>query len=163
MRLNRMMLLLGFVAAAASAAAGTVQVDFVAPTTYADAGRTLAEAQANRDTLARYLQSLGERYLPAGDTLKVDVLDIDLAGTVLPRARGDLRITRGTADIPKIRLRYTLAAADQAARSGEETVRDLNYLGHPVDYAGKDPLRFEKRMLADWFKARFVERKPAAG
>ncbi len=163
LELNRLAVLLGLTAAAAMASAGTVEVDFIAPTRYADAGNTLAEAQANRDTLTRYLQSLGERYLASGEALKVEVLDIDLAGTVRPRIRGDLRVTRGNADFPKIKLRYTLASADKVARSGEETVSDLNYLGHAADYAGSDPLRFEKRMLADWFKARFVAHKAAAG
>ena len=165
MRLNRLTLTLGLLAAGAAASAGTVQVDFIAPTSYSDAGRTLAEAQAYRDTLARYLQALGDRYLAPGEALKVDVLDIDLAGTVRPsrRTQGDLRITRGSADYPRIKMRYSLVSGDKVVRSGEETVSDLNYLGHTPNYSNEYPLRFEKRMLADWFKARFVEHKAAAG
>ena len=164
MRLNRTTFVLCLMAVGASASAGTVQVDFIAPTDFADAGATLADAEANRNTLMHYLQSLGERYLAPGETLKVDVLDIDLAGTVRPsrRAHGDLRITRGSADYPRIKLRYSLISGDKVVRSGEETVRDLNYLGHTTNYANGEPLRFEKRMLADWFKARFVEHKSAA-
>ena len=164
MKLNRLTFTLGLMVAGA-ASAGTVQVDFIVPTSYADAGRTLAEAQANRDTLGRYLQSLGGRYLAAGEALKIDVLDIDLAGTVRPfrRANGDLRITRGSADYPRIKLRYSFVSGDKVVSSGEETVSDLNYLGHTANYANEDPLRFEKRMLADWFKARFVEHRAAAG
>ena len=49
-------------------------------------------------------------------------------------------------------------------QSGEETLTDLNYTRHTSDYSqSSDTLRYEKRLLADWFKARFVEHKAAAG
>jgi hypothetical protein len=146
-------------------AAGTVQVDFVAPDRYSDAGTSRADEEPNRDTLARYLQDLGERYLPDGDVLQISVLDIDLAGHVRPARRGtvDIRVVRGGADWPRIKLRYTLRAGDKVLQSAEETVADLDYLSHRTDYAARDPLRYEKRMLADWFRARFVEHRPAAG
>ncbi len=48
----------------------------------------------------------------AGQVLKIDVLDLDLAGTVRParRGAGDIRIVRGGADAPHIRVRYALTA-----------------------------------------------------
>ena len=113
-------------------AAGTVEVSFVEPARYSDAGRDPVESRRNEDTLARYLEGLGERYLAAGQTLKIDVLDLDLAGTVRPsrRGTGDIRIVRGGADAPHIRVRYSLAAGGQVVKSAEEVITDLNYLGH---------------------------------
>ena len=146
-------------------AAGTVEVSFVEPARYSDAGRDPVESRRNEETLARYLEGLGERYLTAGQVLKIDVLDLDLAGTVRParRGAGDIRIVRGGADAPHIRVRYTLTADSQVVKSAEETVTDLNYFGHASDYAKVDPLRIEKRMLDDWFKSRFVAAKALAG
>ena len=146
-------------------AAGTVEVSFVEPSRYSDAGRDPVESRRNEDTLARYLEELGARYLAAGQVLKIDVLDLDLAGTVRParRAAGDIRIVRGGADAPHIRVRYSLTADGQVVKSAEETVTDLNYFGHANDYAKTDPLRIEKLMLDDWFKSRFVAAKALAG
>ena len=146
-------------------AAGTVEVSLVEPTRYSDAGRDPVESRRNEDTLVRHLEGLGERYLAAGQVLKIDVLDVDLAGTVRParRSAGDIRIVRGGADAPHIRVRYSLTVGGQVVQSAEETVTDLNYLVHVSDYSTVDPLRIEKRMLDDWFKARFVAAKALAG
>ena len=152
-------------AAASVQAAGTVEVSFLEPARYSDAGRDPAESRRNEDTLARHLESLGQRDLAAGQVLKLDVLDVDLAGTVRPsrRGTGEIRIVRGGADAPHIRVRYSLSDAGQVVKSAEETVTDLSYLAHANTPPTGDPLRLEKRMLDDWFKARFVARKALAG
>ena len=167
MRIARTTLtLLALAGAAASVhAAGAVEVSFVEPARYSDAGRDPAESRRNEDTLARYLEGLGERYLAAGQVLKIDVLDLDLAGIVRPsrRGTGDIRIVRGGSDAPHIKVRYSLTAAGQVVKSAEETVTDLNYFGHASDGTSGDPLRLEKRMLDNWFKSRFVTGKALAG
>lgn len=164
----RSALILGCLAAAAWPvyAAGTVEVSFVAPAYYTDAGNDPADAERNRNTLATYLQELGQRHLQDGEVLKIEVLDLDIAGTLRPAPRigsGYVRIARGGADWPRIKMRYTLLSGGKAAQSGEETLGDLNYLRRSPGYRADDPLGHEKRMLADWFTARFVEHKPAAG
>ena len=152
-------------AAPAVLAAGTVEVSFIEPTHYSDAGKDLVEARRNEETLDHFLHNLGERYLGANQTLKIDVLDVDLAGTVRPSRRSgtELRIVRGAADVPRIRLRYSLTEGGSVVKTAEETVTDLNYSRHTADYSQSDPLRYEKRMLADWFKSRFVSHKADAG
>lgn len=123
------------------------------------------EKKATLESLAKYLRSLGQRYLPADQTLKVEVLDVDLAGIVRPSRRTGtpLRIVNGGADWPRIKLRYVLEAPGQARLSGEETVTDMDY-AHSLGSSGaSEPLHYEKQMLADWFKARFVERRASAG
>ncbi len=166
MRIHPYALLLALVAAAAStgAAAGEVSVSSAKPARFSDAGATPAEEQATVDALAKHLQALGKRYLPADQTLKVEVLDVDLAGAVRPSARAgtNLRIMNGGADRPRIKLRYTLEANGQPLLSGEESVADMNYANGFGGTRGSDPLHYEKRMLDNWFKARLVERKPSA-
>ncbi|MBL8521114.1 MAG: DUF3016 domain-containing protein [Betaproteobacteria bacterium] len=93
--------------------------------------------------------------LPAGQDLKVEVTDIDLAGTIDPtRSPGrDLRILRGMADWPRINLKYTVEAGGKAVKSGEATVSDMNYLRNHNRYPNNEPLRYEKRMLDRWFSS----------
>jgi hypothetical protein len=152
------------VAAGSAQAAGSVEVSFIEPARYSDAGRNPSEARRNEVTLEQFIRRLGDRHLADGQVLKIDVLDVDLAGTVRP-ARGsglDIRIVRGSADVPHIRLRYALSEGGAVVRTAEETLTDLNYARHTGDYATGDPLRHEKRMLSDWFKANFVAGKAAA-
>jgi hypothetical protein len=167
MRVSRIALsLFALYGAAASVhAAGTVEVSFLEPARYSDAGRDPAESRRNEDTLARHLEGLGQRYLAAGQVLKVDVLDVDLAGTVRPsrRGNGEIRIVRGGADAPHIRMRYSLTEGGQVVKTAEETVTDLSYLAHANTPPTGDPLRLEKRMLDDWFKTRFVAKQTLAG
>lgn len=144
-------------------AAKSVEVSFVDPTHFSDAGKDPVDARRNEDTLARFLEGLGERYLGPDQALKIEILDLDLAGTVRPsrRGNGDIRILRGGADVPRIKLRYSLVAGGQVAKSGEETVTDLDYSAHRPDVATDDPLRREKQLLSDWFKGRFGPGKAA--
>ena len=155
--LTRTLLLCSIAAAAGIAAAGTVNVSFNAPH-YLDAGVTAQERQATFDALARHLQALGQRLLPASQVLDVEVLDVDLAGTLRPSRRSVsmIRVLRNGPDWPRIKLRYTLQADGKLLRSGEEWVSDMSYAvgaGGPGDSV---PLYYEKRMLRGWFKERFA-------
>lgn len=118
--------------------------------------------QRVRDALQRHLQALGAEHLPEGQQLDIAILDIDLAGRFEPW-HFHLHDTRIMRDItwPSIQLRYTLRGPDGEIRSGEETVTDMDYLRHSGFLPEHDRLRYEKRMLADWFRKRFGQRTPA--
>lgn len=106
--------------------------------------------------LGRHLDKLGARYLPAGQTLKIEVLDIDLAGYFRPvgRAGETLRILdQGT--WPRIKLRYTLSKDGAVLASGEDYLIDQNYLTYAYVGSTTDSLRYEKRLLTYWFQKRF--------
>lgn len=160
-RCTSSLLLLCF--AASGAAAGTVTVSYVNAPGFADAGPTAWEREATLKALSAHLQALGQRHLPAEQTLQVDVLDLDLAGALKPsrRAGQDLRVVKGAADWPRINLRYTLVADGKPVLSGEERVADMNYAAGIASQRNSDPLHYEKRMLDTWFKARIVERRAA--
>ena len=150
--------LLSFVAAAASAA-GTVNVTFVDPDNYYDAGNTKHDVPGNLKELELHLQQLGQKYLPDGQVLNISVLDVDLAGYMKPLARRarEVRIARFEANWPRITVRYTLEAPGQPVKNAEEVVADMNYGRHGQMhiYTDRDPLRFEKMMLDRWFLLRF--------
>jgi hypothetical protein len=85
------------------------------------------------------------------------VTDVDLAGRFewwRPYAY-DVRILR---DItwPRIKLRYALADGGRTVLSAEEQISDLNYLMNAGVRSSSDPLKYEKAMLDDWFRARTV-------
>jgi hypothetical protein len=156
----------GLAVAASAQAAGKVEVAFAAPFSYTDLGRDVSDAEANRQQLSAWLQDLGRRHLQANEVLQIEVLDARLAGNLRPAPAtptGQVRIARGGADYPRIKLRYTLLADGKPVQRGEETVADLNYLRDSPAKRIDDPLAHEKRMLARWFKARFVEHQPATG
>ena len=144
-------------ATAASASAATVDVRFVNPSDYTDAGTSVWDEGPNTHILARHLQRLGQQYLPADHQLKIDVLDVDLAGTTRDGGRQALRIVRGGADFPRMHLRYTLEAPGRAPVTGEEHLSDLTYTAGRAQYrASREALYYEKRMLEDWFRQRFA-------
>jgi hypothetical protein len=143
------------VALAGPAAAGPVEVLFVDADNFADAGTRRVDEEDNLKKLSDHLQALGRQYLPADRSLKLEVLDVDLAGEPLPTTRGDLRISRGTADIPRIRLRYSLQGDGKTLMQGEETISDLNYQRNIRTPKSELPLAPEKLMLEQWFRARF--------
>ncbi len=139
--------------APATATAGAARVAFVAPQTYTDGnlGWSPVDQRLTLEGLARILERLAATRLPAGDTLEVSVLDLDLAGTINPLASrtGTLRVMREDT-WPSIRLAYTLRRNGRVLARGEETIRSLNYLMDPVASRAVDPLRFEKALLTRW-------------
>ena len=50
-----------------------------------------------------------------------------------------------------IQLRYSVESQGKVLRSGESRVADMSYLTHYNRYPSGEPLRYEKRMLDEWF------------
>ena len=65
----------------------------------------------------------------------------------------DIRVLKGGADWPVIKLRYSVESQGKVLRSGEARVADMSYLTHTNRYSSNEPLRYEKRMLDEWFKS----------
>lgn len=153
-------------AAMPPALAGTVSVTFVDAPAYHDAGETALDRDTNLAALAVHLQAMGQRLLPANQALKIDVLDVDLAGTVRTSARtgANIRVLRSGADWPRIHLRYTVEADGKPLRQADEWVSDMTYAnGITSGYRDSHTLFYEKRMLDRWFKERFVDGRAPVG
>ena len=148
-----------FLMGAPAVQAGSVDVVFDADARFSDAGATPAQRKQQLDTLAAHLRKLGERRLGADRSLRVEVIDLDLAGNLEPgrRLSGDVRVIRGRSDGPRIELSYTLSQADRVLSSGRETLTDVGFPapGTVTEGSRDDPLRHEKRLLERWFEARF--------
>ena len=109
-----------------------------------------------------HLQRLGARYLGRGDTLRITVLDLDLAGHDLSSTGlSRLRVLNG-ATPPKITHRYRLLRNHKLVASGEDSLLDHSYLSRPGTGLSSDELQYEKTMLDDWFREKFsAGRTPA--
>jgi Protein of unknown function (DUF3016) len=137
-------------------AAGTVQCTFVNPEKFADVRDRTYSTEQNLKSLEQIVVNVAAPYVADGQTLKVEILDVDLAGEVRPGGRAyDVRVLRGRADWPRITLRWTLEGAGQAPKRGEAVVQDMSYLTRIPPTTADTSLIYERRMLAEWFKEQF--------
>ena len=63
------------------------------------------------------------------------------------------------ADWPVMELRYTLSANGQVLSSGNAKLADMNYLQRGSRLHDSDRLRFEKRMIQEWFNETILQKK----
>lgn len=145
-------------AIALPARAGDVEVRFVDPDKFVDAGRSNRDRERTMKNLADYLRSLGHE-LPADQTLRIEVRDIDLAGNIEPfgwHRFDEVRVLRGRADWPHLTLHYELLTEGRRLKAGDAQLADLSYM-----YALRgrdrtvDDLGYEKRMVRRWFDETF--------
>jgi hypothetical protein len=136
-----------------------VEVTYTNPEGYADVKVGPGPVKKQREMVLRelkkHLEKLGEA-LPAGDTLKIEVLDINLAGRDQPFNTGnqDQRLL-DEVNWPSVQVRYVLERNGQVVAQGDDLVSDQDYLDHSALGGRSDPLRYEKKMLSDWFRDRF--------
>ena len=147
-------LVLPALAATPVLAAGTVQVNFVEAKRFTDLAEDDRQSREVQAELAAHLQRLAERHLPDGRSLQIDLLDVDRAGSLRALHRHNLslvRVMRGGADWPVIKLRYVLRQGERVLAEGEDTLQDMHYLQRLGPYSSSDALRHEKRLLDRWF------------
>jgi hypothetical protein len=130
-------------------------VSFTGSDHYTDAKPDGRDRTSALRDIERHLQELGQRYLPPEQTLRIEVLDVDLAGTLPGVAGYQVRELREGGDGPAIKLRYTLESGGKVLDSREETLSDRAHAR--LTHGTVPSLYFEKRMLDEWFKSRFVE------
>ncbi|MFC4862562.1 DUF3016 domain-containing protein [Pseudomonas sp. MAHUQ-62] len=137
--------------------ASTTEVSFSQPDKYSDARLNRDYGRGADDfvlkDLKAHIEKLGKRYLQSGQTLKMDIRDIDLAGQFEPWRVNfqDVRFMREVT-WPRIKLHYSLEQDGKTLVSRDVTVIDQSYLQHGNYYFSNDRLRYEKTMLDDWFR-----------
>lgn len=142
---------------AAGAMAAPATVTFAQPEQFSDVPRSAWDRERILKLLTQHFDVLAAR-LPAGQTLTVEVLDLDLAGRTMPTAMSnpDLRVLGTGADWPHMRLRFTVREGERVFKSGEDNISSMSYLEKVNRYLSGDSLRYEKQMLDDWFKDRIA-------
>lgn len=138
--------------APALAAASPVEVEFVQPDKFTDAGREFgAERERNLEALREHLVAQGARRLAPGDTLRVSFTDVDLAGSLEPRQRfsNEVRIVRDVYP-PRFELDFRIARADgSVVKEGHRSLSDPGFLWG-INRYGSDTMRYEKALLDGW-------------
>lgn len=144
-----------------AAHAGTVTVEFLHPETYTDVH---VDGDVNVQVLqplTQIFKRLGQR-LPADQTLAIQVSDIDLAGDWRPPPRLGLEVRVMTpASWPRIDLHYQLKdASGRDLQAGDAEIKDMGYQDSVATLFDSTPLRYEQKMLRDWFTQTFVHPQP---
>ena len=149
-------LVAGLALLASSAAWAGTEVQFSTPDQYTDVPFNPQERDEVLKELSRHFEKLGAS-LPPGQTLKIDVTDVDLAGRENPslRAGQDIRVMNGRVDWPRMRLHYVLEQDGKVIRSGDAALSDMSYLSRINHYFSNEKLRYEKLMIDDWYANTF--------
>ena len=142
---------IAMLALAASTASAAVTVTYANTEKMTDVPRFETDRKSMEINLREFFEELATK-LPAGQDLKVEILDIDLAGDVFPRVPiRDVRVTKGSYDFPRIHLRYSIEQDGKVLRSGDRELADRNYQLNVNSYRN-EMYNYEKQMLSEWFK-----------
>lgn len=134
-----------------TSASAAATVSFINPEKMTDVPHFSSDLKSMEMVFREHLDELASK-LPAGQELKVEFLDIDLAGDVFPRVSvRDIRVMKGRADWPRMHLRYTIEQDGQVLRSGDREIADPNYL-MGSSTSNNELYGHEKKLLDDWFR-----------
>ena len=152
-------LLSAVVLAALTGAAGAApEVKFGDSSEFADFGDSVLERERNEKELTAFLIKLGQR-LPAGQQLRFEVKDINLAGELewLFGHTQRLRVMRN-ATLPYLEFSYVLSESGKRVREETVQLRELDYLNSVPARWRNESLGYEKAMLERWFVRTFKAR-----
>ncbi len=127
---------------------------------------TFLDMPSDGDARAEVLIGLSKHFdklagkLPAGQELKVVVLNLDLAGKNWHDSIGtrEMRVIRAQGDWPYLKMQYTITENGKVLQAGEEHLKNMGYMTRANIYFSGDSLRYEKQMLDDWFATRIAAR-----
>lgn len=138
-----------------------IQVEWVNPKKFTDLSDRMTSSEKFRThaikSFEKHFTKLAQN-LPEGQSLKLKITDVDLAGRIEPgsfsglvNTTDNIRIMRNL-DIPRIKFEYALMDASGAVIKEEEVkLKDMNYLNAMRPANHNRPFVYEKRMLTRWF------------
>ncbi len=140
----------------AGAAFADATVTYIEPDKFIDMPLSPVDRERILKDLSEHIAQLGKQ-LPAGQDVKIDVTDLDLAGRIEHgrRTGNEIRVLRGSADWPRMHVRYTLTQDGKVINSGEADLASMNYLHDMSWYGSGESLRHEKQMIDEWFSKTF--------
>lgn len=142
-----------------------VQITWENPEKYTDVKPSNSTRKRFRnqtfERIQKYMDDLAVS-LPEGQQLSITVTDLDLAGRVRPGfmagfdTGSDVRVIKRVY-IPRIDFSYTVTdSAGKVIKSGEEKLKDMSFMDRSTANMRRDGLRYEKRMLKDWFQTELL-------
>lgn len=166
MRILHIALLLAGLLAWTGAAVAKVQLRFVDPLTYSDGTLRDSNSRKSREqtynALYEIFESLARRHLGDDQVLAISLTDLDLAGEFEPWRVSfrDVRIMRRVT-WPRMTFTYEVRERGEVITSGTAKLADMDYLNARSRYFGRERLRYERRMLSDWFYKTFSKSNTA--
>ncbi len=150
----------------AAPAHAVIEVAFIKPAGYSDAavkgGPFGSGSLGVVNAIRNHLMDLGNNNLSPSEGLRIEVLDIDLAGRYeWWRFPFDKRVMR-KGSVPSIDVRYIYYVDGKKVDEREEQITDTEYLQSAAADNSGDALRFEKAMLDRWFRDRFINHESAS-
>ncbi|WP_100643792.1 DUF3016 domain-containing protein [Alteromonas facilis] len=109
-----------------------------------------------------YFASLAQRF-PDDYQWNIKVTNVDLAGQVWPssfvglgQGGQDVRLIKDI-DIPRMSFSYKLLSNGELVKEADVDLKDMGFLQRSLHGSDTDPLRYEKRMLKEWFNREFSD------
>jgi len=145
---------------ASTAIAATTEIKWTNPDDYRDVdagdghrGKFKAKVFADFE---EHFTELAEK-LPKGQTLVIDVKDVDLAGDVNHGGMNRIRVVKEIF-FPRIKFSYQVIDANKSViTSGDVNLKDMGFMmGTSLRY-NHDSLAYEKKMLDKWFEDTFTK------
>jgi len=143
-----------------------VDVVYVNPEQFTDVKDSFADTGRFRDEylgdLKEHIEKQANKYISSGQHLALRITDVKMAGDFEPQ-RGprfeDVRIIKDVYP-PRINLEFKLVdAGGKTLKEGARKITDINFLATINPYFPDDTLRYEKKLLDDWFRDEFGEAK----
>lgn len=149
----------------ASVFAGTAEVTWSEPDNYSDVRPANESRKAFQKrtfkALDKHIGKMTEKKLPDGYTLKMDVVDLNLAGDVQLRGSTLIRVV-DRVFIPSMEFSYSLSDANGKVVKEESGVKlkDMSFMDSIKNARYRhESLSYEKAMLDEWFKENLAEFK----
>jgi hypothetical protein len=140
--------------------AATVEMNWIEPGTYDDIRSGDQNRKAFRERTFKILEKHFIKLaasLPQNQRLKVDILNIDLAGEIDFSGARQVRILRESY-FPRFNLSYQLIDDNnEIVMSGSDKLKSINFLQSSNLRYRNEPLGHEKKMLDVWFKGVFAK------
>ncbi|KGJ87876.1 DUF3016 domain-containing protein [Thalassotalea sp. ND16A] len=149
----------------APALAGQAEIDWVKPDSFTDI-RQANESKSNFQKRVfkefdKHFMALAAK-LPEGQTLKVSVTNLDLAGDVRYMVGPNNATIRIVDDLyfPKMKFDYQLFAADNSVISSNKVdIKDMGFNHGIRRSSSSNAFHYEKNMIDDWFYDTFPTAK----
>ena len=151
-----------------SYAKADVEITWENPKEFRDVKPTLQSRTKFREQsfskLEEFITELAED-LPDGQKLTMTVTNLDLAGEVWPssfvgmgNAGGEVRVVKQI-DIPRMTFSYSLIdTKGKVLHSADEVnLKDMSFMDHSTIRFKNDSLKYEKKMIEDWFNDEFPD------
>ncbi|UAA38315.1 DUF3016 domain-containing protein [Paraneptunicella aestuarii] len=145
-----------------------VQIEWQNPKDYSDVRPANQSAVHFREHTFEEIDKLLEKLMkkqPEGQTLKMTVTDLDLAGRVWPGhfvgmdTPSDVRMVKRI-DFPSMDFSYQLLDANgKVIQEGTEEIKDMSFQDRSSRRFQNDTLHYEKVMIQDWFNKAFLKDK----